>query len=70
MDSKETLSLQQCEDMLRNYLATGSGKDYLLSLMKFQNVYKQMHHAANQLFKEILDGVLLPNTTLTAADVS
>jgi len=26
LDAKETLSLQQCENMIKNYIATGSGK--------------------------------------------
>ena len=32
MDLKESISLTQSEDMLKNYLATGIGKDYLLKL--------------------------------------
>ena len=51
--------------MIKNYLATGSGNEYLLSLMKYKNINKLMHHAATQLLKETFDGVLLPSSVLT-----
>lgn len=56
--------------MIKNYLSTGSGKEYLFKLLQHKNLNKQMHHAANILFKETFDGVLLPAVTFqdTAVD--
>ena len=56
--------------MLKNYMKTGTGKDYLLSLLKFKNINKQMQNAANQLFKDTFDGVLLPSSSFVGSEVS
>jgi hypothetical protein len=55
--------------MIKNYLSTGSGKEYLLNLLKHKNLNKQFHHATNLLFKETFDGVLLPSVTFQETTV-
>jgi hypothetical protein len=55
--------------MLKNFLSTGSGKDYLLQLIKFKNVNKQMQHAATQLFRETFDGFLIPTSSLGGSNI-
>lgn len=56
--------------MIKNYLTTGTGKDYLLSLLKYKNINKQMQHAAGQLFKDTFDGVLLPSSSLEPSEAN
>lgn len=50
--------------MLRNYLATGIGLDYLLALVKFKNLNKQIHQAASNLLQDEIHKSLSQINTL------
>ena len=57
-DSKESISLAQCEDMVQNYLATGIGQDYLKRLLGFKNLNKQLHQACSNVLQDSLTTAL------------